>query len=167
MIKVVVEDFDKSPQVPELLNLLLSVDRIQDWPHTLSQYAVWEGFVRGFLNLQKPLHAFLGHFLDVSLVTLKVLEEDADDLGLNLHDVVVKRCLQTALVDINRLVHELVVLALFLPRSWLVEKLILTVGKSLSKIIVGRDITKKLHTLAEHLTVQPDIRVHLVQVSHV
>ena len=84
--KVVVQDLYDAAQVLELLNLLASWrDRNEYWPHTVSQYAIWEGrCLMRILNCQKSLHALLGHLLDVFLIALEELEEDANYFGLDL-----------------------------------------------------------------------------------
>ena len=52
LVEVVVEHLYEPAKVPELLDLLASVDRIQDWPHTFSQDSIRECFVWSFLNFE-------------------------------------------------------------------------------------------------------------------
>ena len=83
------QDLDDTPQVLELLDLLpVGRDGDEDRPHAITQNAVREGGrVEWVLDLKQLLHALLGHLLDVPLVALEELEENADDLGLHLDDV--------------------------------------------------------------------------------
>ena len=67
---------------------------------------------------------------------MEVLEEDADDLRFDLNDVVIHRSLQDTLVKIERLAHELLILALIVGRTVLVEELILTISEGLRKVVV-------------------------------
>ena len=101
--EIVVQDLYNAAQVLELLNLLTSrSDRNEYWSHTVSQYAIGKGrCLMRILNRQQSLHAFLGHLLDVFLVALEELEEDANYLGLDLDSVEFQRRPQARLTQVK------------------------------------------------------------------
>ena len=99
-VEVVVEHLDDAAQVLELLKLLsVRADGHQYGANTVAQNSVREsGCVVRVLDLQQFFHALLRHLLDVFLISLEELEEDADNFGLDLNYVEVKRSLQACVV---------------------------------------------------------------------
>ena len=91
--------------------------------------------------------------MDVLLIALEEFEEDADDLGFDFHDVEVHRAFQAALIDVELLIHVLLIVALVVCRALLVEELILPISKSFRKVIMRSNVTKKFHAFADHFTV--------------
>ena len=97
------QHFNNPSKVLELLVLLSCWrDRDQDGPDTVAKNSVRERWcVVRILDVQQLLHALLGHLLDVPLVALEELEEDANDLGFHLNDIEVQGCLETGLIQVN------------------------------------------------------------------
>lgn len=87
--EIVVKHFDDASQVLELLWLLaIGRNGDEDGAHTVAKDAVREcRRVVLVLNVEQLFHALLGHLLNVALVALEELEEDANDLCLYLDDV--------------------------------------------------------------------------------
>ena len=115
--------------MPELLYLLASVDRVQNWPNALPKYSVRECFIWRLLDLQKPLYAFLCHLLYTSLISLEVLEEDANDFRLYLYHVEVEVSLQATGLEV--LLQKLLVVWLLPCRVCIGEEFLLPVSELL------------------------------------
>lgn len=95
--EVVVQYFDDSAQMLELLDLLPArCDRNEDGPDAVTEDPVRERWcVVRVLDVKQLLHAFFRHLLDVLLVPLEELKEDADYFSLDLNNVKVKKSLQS------------------------------------------------------------------------
>ena len=119
------------------------------------------------LDLQKFFHALFWHFLNVFLVSLKELEEDANDLGRYLYDVEVKRSLQKRFVKVNDCGRWLLAITRIVRVRTVIVKLIQALSKILGQSIVRGDLTKQIHALANHFSVQTNIWVKFIKISHV